>query len=280
MEENEVIKEGQEETTEGQETVGTPQIDPEIEERAKLYGHVPKEKFKGDPEKWVPADVFVERAEELLPIARSMNRKLEKDLTHTKTELSELRKTMKAVIKTHEKIAKNTYDSKLSQLKKDQAVAVSEGDLEKWQELEDTREKLEAPETIEFKETTPNANDDVVVAQWKKENSWYESDPDMGIYADSISTFISTRNPGLPVDDFLSKVKAEVKKRFPDKFENPNRSKTAVVDRTSTTGGGDTKAGGKTYSDLPQDAKRACDEFVKNKVTTREQYVKTYFEEE
>jgi len=256
-------------------------IDPEIIDRAALYGWVPKENFKGDLQKWISADVFVKRAEEILPIAKSMNRKLEVDLTSTKAELAELRKTMKAIIKTHEKISQSALDSAMRQLKKEQAEAVSEGDIAKWQSIDEKREELykQRPEEVKFEETSV-AGENPVVAQWKRENAWYNTDPELGTYADSMATFVSTRTPGLPPEEFLQRVKDEVRKRFPKKFGNPKRSNPPSVDRTELSGGDIGSGSKKTYNDLPSDAKEACNELVRQKVLTKEQYVKTYFEEE
>lgn len=276
-----------EETTEQREIAGEVEegqelgVEPEIIDRAVLYGWSPKEDFKGDPQKWVSADVFVKRAEEILPIAKSMNRKLETDLISTKAELAELKKTMKAIIKTHEKISQSTFDSAMRQLKKEQAEAVSEGDLEKWQSLEERREELskQKPEEVKFEEAGV-AGENPVVTQWKKDNKWYDTDPELGTYADSIATFISTRTPGLPPEEFLQKVKDEVRKRFPEKFGNLKRSNPPSVDRTELSGGDVGGGSKKTYSDLPPDAKAACNELIKQKVLTKEKYVKIYFEEE
>lgn len=256
------------------------QVSTEIANRAQIYGWVPQEEFKGDKTKWVPAEVFVKRAEEILPIARSMNRKLESDLTITKKELAEMRQTVKAVIQAHKKAADGGYENQLAQIEKEQIQAVAEADSEKWARLEVDKKKLTKPEEIPF-EDKPAGNTDAnpVVVQWKKDNDWYDTDPELGTYADSVSNFISTRSPGLPVEDFLARVKAEVKKRFPEKFGNQNRRILPSVDRTDFGGPGDSDGNGKkAYSDLPSDAKKACDDLVKQKVLTREKYVQTYFE--
>jgi hypothetical protein len=39
------------------------------------------------------------------------------------------------------------------------------------------------------------------------------------------------------------------------------------------------EAGGKSYAALPDDAKKACDRFVKQGLMTKEQYIKDYFGE-
>lgn len=263
---------------------GVQQASAEIANRAQFYGWVPQEEFKGDKTKWVPADVFVKRAEEILPIARSMNRKLEADLTMTKKELAEMRKTVKAVIQAHKKAADGGYESQVAQIEKEQIEAVASADSEKWAQLEQAKKKLAKPEEIPFEEKSVAGDANPVVVQWKKDNPWYDTDPELGTYADSVSNFISTRSPGLAAEDFLDRVKKEVEKRFPEKFGNQRRRHPPSVDHTDFGGGGDNGGGNgkKSYSDLPTDAKAACDETIKQIKAaggkmTREDYVRDYF---
>ena len=54
-----------------------PPVDPELEKRAKMMGWVPKEEFRGDITKWTPADQYVKRADELMPIMKTQMRKYE-----------------------------------------------------------------------------------------------------------------------------------------------------------------------------------------------------------
>ncbi len=248
----------------------------ETENRASIYGWVPKEEFRGDKTKWVPADVFIKRAEEILPIAKSMNRKLESDLIAANRKIEQMDKTVRAVIQAHKKVAQGTYESRLAQIKTEQRKAVETGDTATWDFLEVEKERIQKPEDIPIHQTK---EENPVVVQWKLDNAWYESDPELGTYADTVSNYITARRPGLPPDEFLKAVKEEVQRRFPDKFANPNRRRTPSVDRSETGGNGGDSGKKKTYSDLPADAKIACDDLVKQKILTRERYLKTYFEE-
>jgi hypothetical protein len=251
----------------------------ELSSRAQLYGWVPKEDFRGDVTKWVDANTFLKRAEEILPIARSMNKKLENDLVMTKKELAEATKAIKAVIQAHKKEAEGSYETKLSQITEKQIKAVAEGDSETWARLEQEKQKLQKPAEIAYEVQSDNSAEAAIVSQWKRDNSWYDSDPELGTYADAVSNFIAVRRGKLPPDELLKLVKEEVQKRFPEKFENRNRHNPPAIDRSNFGGNGDSKNGKKTYSDLPKDAKDACDSLVAQKVLTRESYVKTYFEE-
>jgi len=74
-------------------------------------------------------------------------------------------------------------------------------------------------------------------------------------------------------------VKEEVKKVFPDKFENPNRSRAAGVDAGST-GGGPGKRTGRGYDSLPAEARPACDRLIeKGIIKDRKHYSKLYEED-
>jgi len=277
MEGEKIVEEkGERLAPEVKETEQQQQATVEIENRAALYGWVPKEEFRGDKEKWVPADVFVKRADEILPIAKAMNRKLESELGSAKGEIEQMKKTVKAVIQAHKKNAQSGYESRVAQIKMEQRKAVEVGDTDLWDQLETEKEKIAKPEEIA---EVSAADVNPIVAQWKKDNFWYDTDPELGTYADSVSNFVSARSPGLPVDEFLKRVKDEVEKRFPDKFANPNRKRSPSVDRSDFGGNGGGGGGKKTYSDLPADAKTACNDLVKQKVLTKEQYVQSYFEE-
>ena len=52
----------------------------EVEQKASNLGWVPKEEFRGDPERHVSAERFLERGEKELPLARANNEKLHKEL--------------------------------------------------------------------------------------------------------------------------------------------------------------------------------------------------------
>ena len=50
------------------------------EEKALEMGWVPQDKWTGDPDKWTDARSYVERGEQILPILRANNRRLQDDL--------------------------------------------------------------------------------------------------------------------------------------------------------------------------------------------------------
>lgn len=254
-----------------------PEIAPEIIERAKLMGHIPKEEFKGDPDKWVPADKYVERADNLMPILRSQLGKYETEITSLKSTVESQKKTTEKLLKMSEKIGVQAYEKAKRDLTIKQAAAVKEGDVEQWQQLEDQKDKLEKPEPIQAE---PIPVEDPIFASWKTDNNWYATDGDMAMFADSYGMRLKTENPTMTYEQILSAATNKVKEAFPHKFTNPKRDETSPVD-SSTQTNAQTKTDGKTYNDLPADAKAQCNVWIKDgTIKSKEQYVKDYFEED
>ena len=99
----------------------------ESEERARLQGWVPKDEFRGDPDKWKTAEDFLEWGEKIVPIQKERTIALEskldqaigdiKKLTQTQTNLLKLQKTTSSAnrsrvyIQTTEKAKRQTYAS-------------------------------------------------------------------------------------------------------------------------------------------------------------------------
>ena len=93
-------------------------------------------------------------------------------------------------------------------------------------------------------------------------------------YADTIGAGYAQQNPNAPLEELYSYVSSETKKRFPDKFGNPNRGRSSPVEgaakgRQSTS---------KKYSakDLPEDARQIMRTLVRAGMDEQE-YLKQYF---
>lgn len=259
------------------------QADPEVEKRARMMGWVDKDGFKGDPERWRPADEFVKRADELMPIMRTQLRKYEDKFSKLTEELTTTRQTVEKVVKMSEKAGKIAYEQAMADITKRQLEAVAAGDTQKWMELEEGKRKVEKPEPIKIEQpaqTTPNVETPEFKA-WHVDNDWYLNDPVMTRYAHAYAQ--ENPNPGGPSTfrGWLDGVRSAVAEAFPHKFANPNRGRPAGVDGGAQRGGG---AGGgrkKSYNDLPAEAKAQCDKYISSiKGYTREKYVADYFEGE
>ena len=260
----------------------SPQVDPEKIKRAKMMGWVDKDQFRGDPDKWRPADEFIARADELMPIMRSQMRKYEDTISSLQTELKGTRETVEKIVKVSEKTSEMAYERALSDIRKRQLDAVAAGDTQQWLNLEDEKSKLPRPEPVEFAPKQPPHTTDQqnpLFTKWHTDNEWYLSDPAMTRYANAYAA--ENQNPNIPYMTWLDMVGEAVKEAFPHKFQNPNRAKPAAVDGGAQRGAVPGKPKSKGYNDLPVDAKRLCDKYVSSGLyKTKEDYVKVYFEEE
>lgn len=251
-----------------------PEISPEIVQRAKTMGHIPKEEFRGDPEKWVPADKYVERADNLMPILKSQMRKYESEIGTLKGTVAAQKKTTEKLLKMSETVQKTAYDQAKKDIRAQQTQAVSDGDVEKWQRLEDEKERIPTPEPIVEEPQHP------IYDQWAVQNNWINEDKDMALYANSYGPIVQQQNPSMPYEELLKKVESKVREVFPHKFENPNRSQPAAVDGGTNreTPAPDNK---QTYASLNAEEKAMCNQNVKDGLyKTKEDWVKVYYEEE
>lgn len=244
-----------------------------IEIQAKAMGWVPQDDFKGNPDIWKDAESFVKDGYEILPILRERTKKMALTMDATNQKLSRTESLLQTLTDHHKKTEESAYQRALKTLKAEQREAVKNNNLEEFDAINEQIETLEKPVI----ESRPDEQPDFVL--WKGENAWYSQRTDMANYADTIAEYVQKQNPTLKGKPFFDLVTDEVKKRFPDQFENPNKKKADFVEG----GGGENetiekKGKKKTYGEMDQQAKDTCDNLVKAGVMEKDQYVKEYWE--
>jgi hypothetical protein len=234
----------------------TPQVDI-YEEEARAQGWKPQEEYEGDPQKWRPAKEFVERGE------------LFGKIDTLGKELKETRKALKMLQEHNAKIKETEYSRAVNELKALQKKHLEEGNsdgyLETTELLTDLKAEQKAREVVREKE--PPAVDPRFTA-WVDANKWYNADPDMRSYADIVGAGYAQQNPGLDPEDVLKFVTAQVKARFKDKFQNPNRNKPSTVEGTSTT-----SSPKKESFELTDDERRVMNTFIRTGAMTKDEYI-------
>ena len=255
----------------------------QIEEKAKSMGWVPKSDFKGDPDQWRDAKAFVERGENMIPILKSRLDKTEQELRialqMNKAELDEIKKS------SYEK-AKAEFEEKLRALDEKEFEAFQSGDAEAYKKTKAERQKLKPPAPP--KQAEPQqARPDPVFEDWQSKNAWYQEDADLRDYADFIGHKIASENMTngmlqIPVQDLYEKVSLQVKKQFPNKFQNPNREGAAAVEGSKPAA---QKTSKHTFEAMPDSARAQYKHFNKRleeqgrKPVSKEQYAKYYWEQ-
>lgn len=243
-------------------TPGDDAANTEMEARARDMGWVPEDEWHGDPKAWRPADEFVRRGEEVLPIVQAQARRLEKQLKDTKRQYEDQFARLSAVTKTalqrHRDMIVNDYEAA-------KRVAVESADVEQYQQLEEG--KLRALEEFDrsnsdaekAKPAAPqySAEDQALAQLWIVSNPWFKADRAMRAVAEAEHVRLLRENPELSVADNLKQVRSLVEKEFPHKLRN-GRGSPAVEGGQRTA-----RATTKGVASLPREAREAGEEFVR-----------------
>jgi len=261
----------------------------EVEVKAKDLGWVPKEGFRGDPDKWIDAEEFVRRGEELMPLLKATTRKQSEKISQLETQLAAATDAIEALKETTSKAAIKEVKAQHTELKEalKEARAVGDVDAE-----EDIREKLEEtkrvlkeaelPPTPKKPEEPTKEHPDFLA--WKEENNWFGQDKRRTALALGIAQELRESGEKSLGRDFYDKVSEELNAMLGgSRRESPSK---VEGDARGSAGGG---KGGKSYNELPQEAKDACERQANRVVGEgrafktitewRKHYVTKFFEE-
>lgn len=248
----------------------------DAESKALRMGWRPKEEFKGDETKWVDAETFVKRGEEVLPFVQANNKALEKSLKEAQSRLAKAERTLKEFGDFHTKTEQRMYAQAMRDLEARQAEAVEAGDVQAVRALNKEITDLVADATPDRSTNEhPNgwtADYASAVESFQEANPWFGADRTMTIFAKGLDEELAA--DGMEPKARLKEIARQARVEFPQKFENPNRRNAAAVE-----GGGNGRpaSGGKTYANLPPEAKSQCDRFVKSiPGFTRDKFIQSY----
>ena len=254
-----------------EETPAVAPVDDETLAEAKRQGWKPEEEYDGPDGKWVDADTFVKKGKEINAILR-------KDNEFLKREVAEMKSTMMEFKKFHDETEKRAYDRAIADLRQQKKDAISVGDGEKVLEIDDALDEIKEKQREAKVQAKPSNQPNPDFVEWNEENNWFGKDTELTEEANLIGNALKQQKPNLIGRDFLDEVTKRVKKMYPEKFTNPNRTKASPVEGTGGSVSTRAKAG-KSFADLPPEAKDACLKFEKQKIMTRDQYLKEYFAE-
>lgn len=266
--------------------------DEQIVKAAREMGWTPQDKFKGDPEKWVDADEFVRRGENLLPLLRKSNARLKSELADRDTKIDTLQAQLDNVSGTLERLDqhyseanKRAAQGAINGLKDQLKAAREDGDIDKETELleqiglaqsekrrlddEEEKRKKEKEEADKKGKDDPNKDKgkgkpdglDPDLKSWQTENDWFGTDlkrtKQFNRIAEDLREELNEageEDKFTPVE-FLEHCQQLWEEQFGDGGEKP--SKTDGGSRTSRGNeGGDGKVKG--WNNLPKEAKEAC----------------------
>ncbi len=254
----------------------------ETEARARRMGWRPKDEYTEsgrDASKWVDADEFVRRGEESLPVLRERLRKQEKIIEAQDKKMEEGNKLLRELV-THQKAQTEAAVKKaIKELKAERREAAAAGEADKVEELSEEIGKAE--DSLKQKEEKKGDDKPSIpqeVVDWAEENaSWFKTDRTMNAYATAVYGDL-IEDSSLTEKQRLAKVKAEVVKRFPEKFGNQRRNEPPAVE--SGQGGGGRKPTGKGWNDIPAEERALASRLIRQGAVKDEKaYAKMYWEQ-
>lgn len=269
---------------------------PELLAEAKTMGWVDRDLFKGNPDHWVPAQEFVEKGRQILPIVNAHNEKLRAELNRTNaqvtsvvTALQAANATIAALEETAAADVKEQVEEARKNLKAELEAASREGDHAGVADLTYKLTQLnQAEATAPAKPAKPADHTRPELAPEIKD--WYAANQDFTqnrrvvSLAGGIAVELREKGETATGAAFMDLVKEEA-------FKALGLTPAGKPNKTEAGNGGHARGqpqlGTKTYADLPAEAKAACDKAGKRLIganrahkdesSWRASYVRQYF---
>lgn len=266
----------------------------DIESKARNQGWVPQEEWRGDPEKWRPADEFVKRGEELLPVALERSRAAERKAQELEARLAAKERESEEKLARLERMSTTALQRQREQLenayKHAMREAVTSGDTQRFDQLDRDRNLAISDFDKQVHEQVnpqrqpgqpPQLPPDVErqVSTWVQQNEWFNRDPELNQVAQIHHQRLLRDKPGLSIAENLAETAKYVRGRYPDKFGSSERQIIAPM----VEGGGGRMAAtaspkSKSANDLPADVRSVGERYVKQGLfKDLNEYAREYF---
>lgn len=268
-----------------------------FEQRAREMGWAPKEQWRGNPDNWIDAPTFVQRGEQVMPILQANLRKRDVQVTTLQQQIQDKDRRLAAAEEAISVLTnlsteqgRNAAKEKRRELLRAQADARREGDtdaeIELGEQIADVTSQINAAEakpaaaggkpgkapvtgTAPAPTAATDPTTDPAYQAFTQENPWFGTDNRKTVLATEIGRELRNdpANNHLQGKAFFDKVVAEVNKVFAPPRSTTSKVESGTGNGAATTRGNDTDpASGKSYNDLPDDAKAACERFSKTVV--------------
>jgi len=274
---------------------------------AKMMGWADKDAWRGKPEEWVGAKEFLETGRRILPLVRKSNERLSQEMGQLGGKVSSLESalqaanaTIEALQESHEADVQAQVAAARKDLKAQLATAHRDGDheaaaeiTEQMTRLSDAEDDAEAAAAAAEKKRKANGEDRGAPVIDPSIKAWFEANPD----------FSQNQRKVALGNAVLAELRAKGDKRVGQEILDAVRDEVEEI-LGGSGGGGTSKvsggnggqerrsggaSGGKTYADLPADAKAACDKMAarlvgpdrahKDIASWRNSYVAQYYKE-
>jgi hypothetical protein len=241
----------------------------DYEAEAREHGWTGQDEFKGDPNRWIDAETFVKRADEVMPLLKKQNDTL-------KRELASLKKDVARASEHFTKAEERAYDRAVADVTAKMNMAVEAGDHAAASAA--MKERLDLDKGVIDDAPAPQADPlDVQEAliDFRDANPWYDEGGVARDYADVMAEKHKAKTADMPPAEFFAFIAGKVKERYPD-LEKPKaeRKRPGMM----VEGGGQRVVSrGRSFSDLPPQAQQLADKWIKSGlIKDRAAYVSSY----
>jgi hypothetical protein len=203
----------------------------ETEQRARNMGWRPREEFRGDANRWLPADEFVERGERLLPLLQERSRAADRTITNLQQQIQQQGETLNTMLESTRRAEQAGYRRAMTELHQQRVKAVEMGDTAAFQAVEQAMREL-GPPPPEAPKAPPaqgqgqgqgQANNDPVILAWVREHPWFTSDHIANVAMIAAMQQAERMNPNGTVEDHLIEAENAIRRRFPEHFPQARR---------------------------------------------------------
>lgn len=218
---------------------------------ARQMGWTPRDEFKGDPEGWKTAEQFIRDGHD---IQRQQGR-----------DLREMRSTLDNISRTSAQILADRIEQEKTRLAQEYNAAVEDGDARKSFEIAQKIQGLD--------EQRPQPGKDETAA-WIEKNPWYRSDP----LAARVAFNVCEDLKHLPVSQQLEAAEREVRRVYPQLFNDKPSGKPPPGVNPPASRGTTTTPKEKGFADMPKAAQDIARDMVERKVIPNlESYATRYW---
>jgi hypothetical protein len=253
----------------------------DTEKRARAMGWVPKEDFRGDEDRWVDSDTFLDRGENIMPILKERLTKFEQNNTALTDKLDKATKQLETFVTHHKQTYKRAYDNAFRDLDAKQREAVSAADTDAYDQLQQEKEDLQKEvEDMREQQAPAAAPESPAYGRWLDENSWYKTDTDRQLFVDALGANLQANQTYKTDEEFYAELTRRTKEAFPGRFENVQQVKPAAVEGGGGGVDADLTGAGKKWADVPPEAKEIyLENFSDIPNFGKEEYAKDYWEQ-
>ena len=241
----------------------------DYEAEAREHGWTGQDEFKGDPSRWIDAETFVKRADEVMPLLKKQNDTL-------KRELASLKKDVARASEHFTKAEERAYERAVADVSAKMNMAVEAGDHAAASAA--MKERLDLDKGVIDDAPRPKFTDAQVkraLVDFRDANPWYDEAGTARDYADLIAEEYQDKTTDMPPAEFFAFIAGKVKERYPD-LEKPKaeRKRPGMM----VEGGGQRQvARGRSFADLPPQAQQMADKWIRQGlIKDRAAYVSSY----